>query len=307
MFNLAHIHIVLNHIPSLGCLAALMLLIAAVYTKNDGLKKFSFLALVLVAVSLLPTYITGAESQRMIRDIPTVSKPMIQVHQNAAMATLVMMTITGTLAWFGLWEFRRFARAGKITTIGTLVAASITVAMILGTASLGGKISHREVRDGADAEIKMEDGWREPIELFVSDHSWVWPAAETLHFLGMTSLFGVSLLLMMRMLGGVKSIPYASFHRLLPLGVIGFVVNVLTGMMFFIASPGLYLGKGAFHNKIACIVIAAVPILYFTVAEETWQTGGNKNSSGLAKVAAVSTFCLLLVVIIYGRLLPFLN
>jgi hypothetical protein len=307
MFNLAHIHIVLNHVPSLGSLAAVMLLIAGIKIKHDGLKKFSFLALVLIAMSLLPTYITGVEAQRMVRDIPTVSKAMIQVHQNAAMVTLLMMTITGTFAWFGLWEMRRFATAGKMATFGTLIAGLITVAMILGTASLGGKISHSEVRDGQDAAVKIEDGWREPIELFVSAHSWVWPAAETIHFIGMCLLFGVSLLLMMRMLGGVKTIPFMAFHRMLPLGILGFVLNVLTGMLFFISSPGLYLGKNAFHIKIACIILAAFPILYFTVSEHSWQTGGNKNASGLAKFAAVCTFGLLLAVIIYGRLLPFLN
>ena len=68
--NLAHLHIVLNHIPSLGCIAGLLLLAVAIRTKNDALKKFSFQVLVVVALSLLPTYITGAEAQRYVRKLP---------------------------------------------------------------------------------------------------------------------------------------------------------------------------------------------------------------------------------------------
>src|SRR6185436_4138458 len=305
--NLAHVHIVLNHVPSLGFIAGLVLLAAAIRAKNDALKMFSFQILVLVAMSLLPTYITGAEAQRMVRDSPVVSKGMIQVHQNAAMMTLLAMTLTGTLAWFGLWQMRRFSRPGSLTSAGTLVAALATVILILGTANVGGKISHGEIREPADASVTVEEGWREPVDLFVSNHSWIWPAGETVHFIGMCMLFGMSLVFLMRMLGGLRSIPFAALHRLMPVGILGFVLNVLTGMMFFIASPGLYLGKNAFHVKMACILLASVPILYFTLFEDPWQTGGDKNASATSKLAAVGVFALLAAVVIYGRLLPFLS
>jgi hypothetical protein len=305
--NLAHFHIVLNHIPSLGSIAGLMLLAAAIYTKNDGLKKFTFLFLVLIAMAVLPTYITGAEAQRDVRGRPAVSRPMIQVHQNAAMVTLVLMTMTGTFAWFGLWEFRRFSRAGSLTTMATLVTIALGVAAILYTGSLGGKISHPEIRDGMDAAVSDASGWREPIELAISDRAWAWPAAETLHFLGMALLFGVSLLLMMRMLGAMKSIPFSGIHRLLPLGIIGFTINVLTGMLFFVASPGLYLSKNSFHIKMVCIILATAPLLYFTLSDTPWRTGSNERASAGSKLAAIGIFGLLVAVIIYGRYLPFLS
>ena len=307
MFNLAHIHIVLNHIPSLGSIAGLLLLAAAIYTKNDALKKFAFLALVLVTLAVLPTYITGVEAQRAVLKNPSVARGMIQVHQNAAMLTLVGMTFAGAFAWFGLWEFRRFSRAGGLTTYGTLVATGISAFLILNTASLGGKVSHPEVRDGMDAGVTEAAGWRDPIERFVNDHGWTWPAAETMHFIGMALLFGVSLLLLLRMLGVMKSIPFQGIHRLLPMGIIGFVVNVFTGMLFYIASPGIYLGKTGFHIKIASIVIAAIPLLYFTLFDEAWQTGSNQSAPLRAKIAAVATFGLLVAVMIYGRFLPFLS
>ena len=44
-------------------------------------------------------------------------------------------------------------------------------------------------------------------------------------------LFGVSLLLMLRVLGVMKSIPFSGIHRLLPFAIFGFVINVFTGMV----------------------------------------------------------------------------
>jgi hypothetical protein len=182
----------------------------------------------------------------------------------------------------------------------------VTSASILYTAGLGGKVSHPEVRMAADALVTEEEGWRTAVELFVGSWSWIWPALETLHFFGMALLFGVSLLLMLRMLGMMKSIPFQGIHRLLPLGIIGFVFNVLTGMIFFVAGPGNYLGKTGFHIKILSAVVAGIPLLYFTLVDDPWRTAGNDNASGTSKVAAVSMFALLMVIVVYGRFLPFL-
>src|SRR5688500_9383262 len=101
--NLAHIHIILNHIPSLGAIACLVFLGAAMLTKNDVLKRYTLQFLVLIALAVLPTYITGVEANYMVRKQPNVNTAIVEVHQNAAIVTLVLMTITGTLAWFGLW------------------------------------------------------------------------------------------------------------------------------------------------------------------------------------------------------------
>jgi hypothetical protein len=306
LMNLAHVHIILNHIPSLGSIACLCFLAAAIYTKNDTLKKYTLVALVLIALTVLPTYVTGTEALRIVRNQPAMSRPMVEIHQNAAMVTLLMMTITGTLAWFGLWELRRFSHTGTVTSVGTLLSTALTVAAILYTASLGGKISHPEVREAADAGVTMSAGWREPIEILVGSRAWIWPSLETLHFVGMTLLFGVSLLLMLRMLGLMKSVPFSGIHRLLPMGVIAFIVNLLTGMIFFIAGPGNYVAKTGFHIKIASIVVAGLPLLYFTMLDEPWHTGSNQNASVTSKFAAVLMFGLLIVVVVYGRFLPFL-
>ena len=304
--NMAHVHIVLNHVPSLGSIAGLFLLAVAILTKHDGLKKFSLGVLVLVAIATLPTYISGNGARQLISKHPNLPVGIIEVHQNAAMLTLVAMTIAGAFAWFGLWEIRRFSRAGSLTTMGTLLTSTVATGLILFTGSLGGKISHAEIRETADASITEAAGWKTTVDTFLA-RGWVIPAVATLHYIGMVLIFGVSLLILLRVLGVMKSIPFSGIHRLLPVAILGFVINVITGMLFYLQQPVSYLMKSAFQIKIVCILLGALPVLYFTVFDDPWQAGSNRSTSAVTKIAGLSAFVFLVGAIIYGRLIYISN
>jgi hypothetical protein len=300
--NLAHIHIVLNHIPSLGSVLGLLMLVWAISTRNDALKKSAFGFLVLIAIATLPTYLSGNGARAVISKQPGVPLGLIEVHQNFAMLTFIVMTIAGTFAWFGLWEIRRFSRASFLTTIGSLLTAAAAAGLILYTGSLGGKISHPEIRDAADNALTQADGWKTAIEDGLA-RAWVIPTVATLHYVGMALLFGISLLLVLRLFGVMKGIPFSAIHRLLPLGIFGFVINVITGMLFYLQSPESYVKRSVFQIKIASILLAALPILYFTVFDAPWKTGSNRSAPALARFLGICAFTLLVVAMIYGRLI----
>ena len=173
--NLAHVHIVLNHVPSLGSIAGFLLLAAGIYKRDEALKQFAYGVLVLISMAVLPTYVTGAEAQRIVEKSPAYSAGMVQLHQNAAMITLLCMTAAGMFAWLGMWEYRRHSRSGPLTTVATLISTMAATASVLLTASIGGKINHLEIRDAADAAVTEAVGWRMPIERWVNDHAFSWP------------------------------------------------------------------------------------------------------------------------------------
>jgi uncharacterized membrane protein len=305
--NLAHLHIMLNHVPSLGSIAGLLLLAAGIYKKDEAIKQFAYGVLVLITMAVLPTYISGAEAQRIVEKSPTYSAGMVQMHQNAAMITLLIMTAAGMFAWFGLWEYRRHSRSSSLTTMATLLATMAAVSVVLVTASIGGKISHQEIRDAADAALTATTGWQQQIEDWVNSAAWSWPTLEMVHYVGMAFLFGVSTILLFRMLGIMKGISFPALHRLLPIAIVGFVLNTLTGMVFFASSPQLYLTKNGFHIKMLGILLATVPILYFTMFDQPWKLKAEDNVPAAVKVAAVATFVLVVAVMIYGRFLPWIN
>jgi len=305
--NLAHLHIVLNHVPSLGSIAGLVLLAFGIYKKDEVIKQGACFVLVFITMAVLPTYISGAEAQRMIAKSPSYAGGLVQLHQNAAMITLLFMTAAGMFAWFGLWEYRRVGKVGSRTTTFTLMTTTSAAASILLTANIGGGINHPEIRDAADAALTEAVGWRMPLEMWVNEHAWSWPTLEMLHYVGMACLFGVFTIYLFRSLGLMKGISFQALHRLLPMAIIGFGLNTITGMIFFAAAPQLYLGKNGFHTKIVAMLLATAPLLYFTMFDQPWKVREDGDVPGVVKFAAVAMFVLVCAVMLYGRLLFIIN
>ena len=50
---------------------------------------------------------------------------------------------------------------------------------------------------------------------------WGWPIVESVHFIGLTLLFGAIAAWDLRLLGMAKRVPIVAFHRLVPFAVSG--------------------------------------------------------------------------------------
>src|SRR5262249_4375799 len=119
---------------------------------------------------------------------------------------------------------------------------------------------------------------------------------------------GVVLLVDLRMLGFLKGIPFTVLHRLLPWGVLGFAMNTVTGMLFFIGAPtDFYTTNDWFAYKLILILAAGANVLYFTVFDQAWTLGADDTPPLAAKVAAASGILIWGGVIFCGQMLPFLG
>lgn len=304
-----HWHLLLNHFPSIGTVIALGLLLASFYLSSEDLKRASLVLFVLLAFIAIPTYITGAAAGWEIRGTGEISLDRIAAHQDAATLAFVALMITGWLAWFAVWQQRRFTRASAWVVPAVLVVGVVTLLLMVDTGHLGGDINHPEIRVGPDMSAgAAESGRSVMIGNAIISRGWVWPALEAVHFMGMAVLFGVVLLVAVRMFGLARNVPYSAFHRLLPLGTLGFMLNVVTGMLFFLADSGRYTAMtNSFFPKMALIVIGGAAVLYFTMFERPWDLKPGDKAPVTAKVVAAATVVLWAGVIVYGRLLPYLE
>ena len=308
LMNLAHLHIVLNHFPTIGTVIGLGLFIVALVIKSDDLKQASLGIFLIMALLAIPTYLSGSAAQQAIAERDGVSEARIETHQDAALLASVFLGITGTFAWLGLWQFRRFSRPANWNVLTILILSIVTVGLMARTGTMGGEISHPEIRSGPETiATEGTESVTASVALFVVTLPWAWPAGETLHFVGMSLLFGVVLLVNLRMLGMLKNVSYPTLHRLLPWGILGFVVNLVTGMLFFIADSGRYIAMPGFPWKIAFIVLAGVNVIYFTVFDEAWTLGAGDDAPLKVKVIAASTIGLWVGIIFFGRMLPYLG
>ena len=138
----------------------------------------------------------------------------------------------------------------------------------------------------------------------------MWPAAEAVHFLGLSLSFGVLLAVNLRILGVMRQVPFADVHRLLPWGMLGFGANLITGMLFFVGQPGQYTASAPFYWKIAFLMIAGANFLYLTVFKKAWGPAARRPrfDAGLAdKAMAILSSSRGSAVLYAGRMLPFLG
>jgi hypothetical protein len=145
-----------------------------------------------------------------------------------------------------------------------------------------------------------------PIARFMHSH-WGWPAMESIHFIGLSMLIGMIFLFDLRLLGLAKRIPIAAVHKLIPWGIAGYGINLVSGSMFLMTEPDQYIYNPAFHFKMLFMALAGFNALgfYLTIARRTMGPGASDEAPRAAKIIAATSLCLWIAIIVCGRLLTF--
>jgi hypothetical protein len=144
----------------------------------------------------------------------------------------------------------------------------------------------------------------------VTHYSWIWPTCETLHFMGLALLIGNVGVLDLRLLGAVKRLPVAPLNRLIRWAVLGFAINLFTGVVFFVGAPSQYVNNIAFAFKLLFMALAAVNLAAFYllgVARAVDLLGPGEDAPVSAKVIAATSLFLWIGVMFWGRMLPFIG
>jgi hypothetical protein len=152
--------------------------------------------------------------------------------------------------------------------------------------------------------IALNDSW---LAQFMLGYSWAWPAAETLHFFGMTILFGTIIVTDLRLVGYFKAISFKATHTLINWAIAGFCINLITGIGFYVGDPFRYTPNWAFRIKVFCILLAGINMLYFTFklmpTWDSWDQHGDAPKA--ARMSGLASIILWVIVIMGGRMIPY--
>src|SRR5688572_9983118 len=111
--DLAHVHLLLNHFPTIGTILGLGLLVLAFVRRDDHLKKVSFEVIFLIALATMPVYISGNAAAEALAEDAGVDVSAVERHNDAALGSFMLVQFAGFFAWLGLWRMRRM---GRLTT-----------------------------------------------------------------------------------------------------------------------------------------------------------------------------------------------
>ena len=147
---------------------------------------------------------------------------------------------------------------------------------------------------------------------FVSVHPWAWPSCEIVHFFGMALLIGTVGILDLRLLGVAKGLPVKQLQGLIPWGVFGFILSLLTGIVFVsgdaLTTPIHRFDNLAFQVKMLFMALAGINILAFYltgVSRAVDAVGPGDDAPMSAKVIGAVSLFLWIGVVYFGRMIMY--
>jgi len=148
-----------------------------------------------------------------------------------------------------------------------------------------------------------------PLNQWVSETYWLWPVLEIIHFLGLSLLLGGLIVIDLRMAGHFRAFNPAATHRLIPLVLLGFGLNLTTGILFIFGDPMRYAINIGFQIKMILVGLAGLNALLYYWKLNTVVAGWSADtpSTPLAKTVAYASLAVWTGVLLCGRLIPYVG
>ncbi len=155
--NAAHFHLLTNHIPVIGIPFVTALLVIALILRQRVFERVSLGFLVVVALAIIPVYLSGERAEEIIEDLPAISHDRIEEHEERAELAFITLEVLGAIALLGLVLSRQSRDIPRLVWHSALAGTVLCLGLFTSTALLGGHIRHPEIR-GEVSGIEMAPG-----------------------------------------------------------------------------------------------------------------------------------------------------
>ena len=144
---------------------------------------------------------------------------------------------------------------------------------------------------------------------WINSQIWLWPAAESVHFIGLSLLIGCVGFFDLRLMGFFRRVPLHAARHLMPFAMFGFVLNLVSGAIFLIGLPQQYANSWVWWMKVLFLLLAGVNAIVFetVVAKQLVELGPHEPTPPAAKVIGGLSLVSWLAVLYWGRMLPFIG
>lgn len=154
--NDAHFHLVVNHLPIVGTLIGLLVLISGLLLKKSEVKLTAFGIFIFSAITSIVAFLTGEGAEEVVEDLSGISETLIHTHEEYAESFLILSISLGVIAIIGfIAELKKFKLSKLLTILILLIAlANIVLGKYVGTS--GGEIRHTEIRGEFNGALNIK-------------------------------------------------------------------------------------------------------------------------------------------------------
>lgn len=145
-----HLHLLLNHVPLLGLLFSVAILLYAILRNSREAAAIALIGILVSAAAAVPVYLSGEPGEELLDHRAPIAESAVEAHEESAEITLIVIMISGVLAAAALVLARRGRKSRAMLSV-TLLVAFVALVLVARTATLGGKIRHTELAGAAPA------------------------------------------------------------------------------------------------------------------------------------------------------------
>jgi hypothetical protein len=144
--NSVHLHLLINHVPILGSIFAVLLLAGGLLRKQPAVVRAALVAMVAVALATVPSYLSGEDAEDHVKPLPDVSTILMEEHEAAALPAMLTIEGAGALALLALVMGRGGRAVPEWLPAAVLLFALLGTGLMVRVGNLGGQVRHSEIR-----------------------------------------------------------------------------------------------------------------------------------------------------------------
>lgn len=144
--NGAHFHLVVNHLPIIIPMAALIVLIVGLIIKSEVVKRTAYLLFVVGAICTMPAFASGEGAEEIAENLPGVTEHLIHEHEEKAEAFALLNYALGLISIIAIWASWKQKSFSKWLSILILAMSLVVIFKGREVGTSGGEIRHTEIR-----------------------------------------------------------------------------------------------------------------------------------------------------------------
>ncbi|MBI1837337.1 MAG: hypothetical protein HYR91_08745 [Flavobacteriia bacterium] len=146
--NGAHFHLVVNHLPIIIPMAALIVLIVGFIVKSEAVKRTSYFLFLISAICTIPAFTSGEGAEELAESLPEVTDHLIHEHEEKAESFALFSYALGVLSLISLWASWKKQQFAKWLSYFILLLALVVIIKGREVGTTGGEVRHTEIRKG---------------------------------------------------------------------------------------------------------------------------------------------------------------
>ncbi|PKP10334.1 MAG: hypothetical protein CVU08_13690 [Bacteroidetes bacterium HGW-Bacteroidetes-3] len=148
--NEAHFHLIVNHLPIVGLLIGLLVLVTGFILKKSEIKVTALGIFIFSALASIAAFYSGEGAEEIVEKIPGISETLINQHEESAELFFAAILILGV---FSLMTLILEIKKSKFSNYGFVLVFLVTLAsgvLAKNVGTSGGEIRHTEIRNDSN-------------------------------------------------------------------------------------------------------------------------------------------------------------